>query len=71
MEAIADALARCSLFVTIGSSGAVYPAAGFVASVRRHARTVYVGPERPDNWGAFDECRLGNAGDVLPTLFEV
>jgi NAD-dependent deacetylase len=71
MEVIADALGRCSLFVTVGSSGAVYPAAGFVAAVRGHARTVYVGLERPDNAGSFDECRLGKAGDILPTLFDV
>jgi len=70
MDVIAGALGRCTLFVTVGSSGAVYPAAGFVASVRRRARTVYVGPERPDNAGTFDECRLGKAGDVLPSLFE-
>jgi NAD-dependent deacetylase len=71
MDVITDALDRCSLFVTVGSSGAVYPAAGFVASVRRRARTVYVGPERPDNGDTFDECLLGKAGDVLPTLFYV
>jgi NAD-dependent deacetylase len=70
MDRIAAALDRCSLFVTIGSSGAVYPAAGFVAAVRRRARTVYVGPERPDNAGSFDECRLGKAGEVLPSLFD-
>jgi NAD-dependent deacetylase len=70
MEAIAEALDRCTLFVTVGSSGAVYPAAGFVAAVRGRARAVYVGPERPDNADAFDECRLGKAGDILPTLFD-
>jgi len=70
MDVIADALGRCAMFVTVGSSGAVYPAAGFVASVAGRARTVYVGPERPDNAGVFDECRLGKAGEVLPTLFE-
>jgi NAD-dependent deacetylase len=70
MDVIARALGQCTLFVTVGSSGAVYPAAGFVASVGGRARTVYVGPERPDNAGAFDECRLGKAGDVLPSLFE-
>ena len=70
MDVIADALDRCSLFVTVGSSGAVYPAAGFVAAVKGRARTVYVGPERPDNGDAFDECRLGKAGEILPTLFD-
>jgi NAD-dependent deacetylase len=71
MDVIADALDQCSLFVTVGSSGAVYPAAGFVAAVKHRARTVYVGPERPDNADAFDECRLGKAGGVLPSLFDV
>ena len=69
LDAIGDALGACDVFVTIGSSGAVYPAAGFVAAVRGRARTVYVGPEAPDNARAFDELRLGKAGDVVPRLF--
>jgi len=65
-------LARCSVFVTIGSSGAVYPAAGFAARARHAgARTVYVGPEAPDNAELFDECRLGTATDAVPALFRV
>jgi NAD-dependent deacetylase len=71
MDAIAGELRRCDVFVTVGSSGAVYPAAGFVAAVRGRAKTVYVGPEAPDNAGAFDECRLGTAGEVVPALFAV
>ena len=71
MDLIGEALARCTLFITVGSSGAVYPAAGFVASVKGRARTVYVGPEAPDNAGSFDERLLGKAGAILPTLFEV
>lgn len=69
MDDIARALHACDVFVTIGSSGAVYPAAGFVAAVRGRARTVYVGPEAPDNATTFDECRLGKAGEAVPTLF--
>lgn len=74
MEAIARALDACDLFVTVGSSGAVYPAAGFVRAVRRRRDpplTVYVGPEEPDNARSFDEHRLGKAGAVLPGLFAV
>ncbi len=73
LDRIAAALEQADVFVTIGSSGAVYPAAGFVARVRAtgRARTVYVGPERPDNADSFDEIRLGRAGDVVPSLFEV
>jgi len=70
MDRIARALDACDVFLTVGSSGAVHPAAGFVAAVRGRARTVYVGPEAPDNATAFDECRLGGAGEVLPALFE-
>jgi NAD-dependent deacetylase len=76
LDRIARELDACDLFVTIGSSGAVYPAAGFVSAVRARARregppvrSVYVGPEEPDNATMFDECRLGKAGEVVPGLF--
>jgi len=79
MEEIGAAVAACDLFLTVGSSGAVYPAAGLVSHVRnfpsvrtgRFARTVYVGLERPENAHSFDECRLGKAGELVPSLFEV
>jgi NAD-dependent deacetylase len=70
LDEIAVALRRADHFVTIGSSGAVYPAAGFVASARQ-ARSVYVGPEAPENARAFDEHRIGTATQVVPALFEV
>jgi NAD-dependent deacetylase len=71
LDEIADALDACDVFVTIGSSGVVYPAAGFVRQVRSRpgVRAIYVGPEEPENAAAFDECRLGKAGDVVPALF--
>lgn len=72
LDAIGEALEECDVFVTVGSSGSVYPAAGFVSAVKhrlRPARTVYVGPEEPENAGAFDDIRLGKAGEVLPGLF--
>lgn len=73
LERIARALAGCDVFVTVGSSGVVYPAAGFVRAVKRRAsppaRAIYVGPEEPENAFEFDECRLGRAGDALPGLF--
>ncbi len=71
LDAIFAALAQCDLFITVGSSGAVYPAAGFVRQVRERggARSVYVGPEIPDNASDFGECRLGSAVQVLPSLF--
>jgi NAD-dependent protein deacetylase/lipoamidase len=76
MREIGQALEECDLFVTIGSSGAVHPAAGFVSHLRnvpnrrgRFARCIYVGLERPENAHSFDECRLGKAGDLVPSLF--
>jgi NAD-dependent deacetylase len=79
MDAIQRELDACDVFVTIGTSGAVYPAAGFVSSVRarsaRHLRAdpvcVYVGPEPPDNASAFDECRVGTAGEAVRALFQL
>jgi NAD-dependent deacetylase len=78
MDEIGTAVSNCDLFLTVGSSGSVYPAAGLVSHVRnfpsprtgRFARTIYVGIERPENAHAFDECRLGRAGELLPHLFE-
>jgi len=73
MDTIFAALSACDVFVTIGSSGAVYPAAGFVAAARRagRARTVYIGPEPPENARDFDECRIGKATEAVPPLFRV
>lgn len=78
MDRIFAELSECDLFVTIGSSGAVYPAAGFVSHLRHNptsrgnfARCVYIGLERPENTHSFDECRLGKAGELLPDLFHV
>lgn len=70
---IFERLEACDLFVTVGSSGAVHPAAGFVSHLRHlgYARCVYVGLEKPENAHAFDECRLGRAGELLPSLFRV
>ena len=77
MDRIYEELESCDLFVTVGSSGAVHPAAGFVSHLRHvpgprgFARCVYVGLERPENAHSFDECRLGRAGELLPGLFAV
>jgi NAD-dependent deacetylase len=75
LDTITRKVAACDLFVTVGSSGAVYPAAGLVREIRvrqsmgEQVRAVYVGLESPDNADEFDEVRLGKAGDLLPQLF--
>ena len=76
LDAIARALDACDVFVTVGSSGAVFPAAGFVRQVRsrsngRPVRTIYIGPEEPDNASSFDECRMGKATEAVPGLFDL
>jgi NAD-dependent deacetylase len=69
LDRIFQALEECTVFVAVGTSGVVEPAASFVAHVRGRARTIYVGPEEPANNFAFTDCHLGNAGAVLPELF--
>ncbi|MGH9689637.1 MAG: SIR2 family NAD-dependent protein deacylase [Candidatus Acidiferrales bacterium] len=66
MDDIFQALARCSVFIAIGTSGVVEPAASFVRRVRGRARTIYIGPEEPANRDSFTECHLGPAGQILP-----
>ena len=61
LERIEAALARASLFVAIGTSGEVYPAAGFVDAARRHgARTLEINLVRSGG-ERFDEVREGLA----------
>jgi NAD-dependent deacetylase len=71
MDRIYDELSRCTVFLCVGSSGVVYPAAGFVAQVRGRERTYYVGPEAPENAGIFDHVIEGAAGELLPEIFDL
>lgn len=67
MDRIAEALAGTALFVSIGTSGTVYPAAGFAARARGvGARTVELNLEPSENKGFFDEARHGPASVVVP-----
>ncbi|MFA5122162.1 Sir2 family NAD+-dependent deacetylase [Zavarzinia sp.] len=68
MERIYQALADCDLFVSVGTSGTVYPAAGFVAEVRRgrRAHTVELNLEPSHGHSLFAERRLGPASEVVP-----
>ena len=55
------------LFVAIGTSGAVYPAAGFVAEARAAGvRTCEINLEAADNADLFDEARYGPASEMVP-----
>lgn len=67
MDTIEAALAACDLFVSIGTSGAVYPAAGFVQSAKYHgAGTLELNLDPSDGSIFFDESRMGRAGDLVP-----
>ena len=67
MERIERALARADLFVSIGTSGAVYPAAGFVRlATAAGARTLELNLEPSAGTGWFDEARHGPAATLVP-----
>jgi NAD-dependent deacetylase len=69
MEGIYAQLEQATQVLVVGTSGSVYPAAGFVRIARQFgARTLYVGPEEPLNVQEFDEVLLGTACEVLPGL---
>lgn len=72
MERIFQALERCALFVSIGTSGHVYPAAGFVAQVlqRGKAHTVELNLEPSEGAGLFHETRSGLASQLVPAFVD-
>ena len=71
MDRIYDALRGADLFVSIGTSGAVYPAAGFVREAREMGlRTLELNLERSEGSYWFHETRQGRAGDLVPAWVE-
>jgi NAD-dependent deacetylase len=68
MERIYAALERCGLFVAIGTSGHVYPAAGFVEAVRSRAHTLELNLEPSKVVDAFLEHRTGRASELVPAF---
>ncbi len=71
MEAIYHALDEADLFVAIGTSGAVYPAAGFVRDAQAMGkRTCEINLEPADNFSLFDEARYGPASETVPAWVE-
>ena len=71
MDEISDALAACRLFVSIGTSGNVYPAAGFAQEARqRGAHVLELNLEPSLGASAFHEGRYGKASQVVPAWVE-
>ena len=67
MDEIDAAIGGCDLFVSIGTSGAVYPAAGFVDVARRAgAATLELNLDPSAGTAMFDEARHGPAGTLVP-----
>lgn len=67
MERILRALSECDLFVSIGTSGNVYPAAGFVReALAQGARTVELNLEPSEGASLFEEAIYGPASVVVP-----
>lgn len=66
MERIWSRLADCDLFVAVGTSGAVYPAAGFVTDTKhRGASTLEINMEPSENAAFFDRALLGPASETV------
>ena len=72
MERTYAALEACDLFLSIGTSGTVYPAAGFVEAARAlgRAHTVELNLEPSDGHSLFEERAYGPAGEIVPQFVE-
>ena len=71
MDEIMALLESCGLFISVGTSGHVYPAAGFVAQAASSgARTMELNLEPSMVHTRFDEHRTGKAGELVPLLVE-
>jgi NAD-dependent deacetylase len=67
LDEVFEALGKCDLFVAIGTSGQVYPAAGFVEMAHRNgARCLEFNLETTPTSPHFHESRTGPAGQTVP-----
>lgn len=67
MDLIERRLAECDLFISIGTSGTVYPAAGFKQmAAARGAETVELNMQPSPGYSGFDEARYGPASAIVP-----
>lgn len=71
MDRIYAALAGCDLFVAIGTSGTVYPAAGFIEEARAAgARTLELNHEPTEGTSRFSDAIHGKATEIVPDWVE-
>ncbi len=65
------ALEACDLFMSVGTSAVVYPAAGFIEiAAANGAATIEINPEPTPISRRVDHCLFGKSGEVLPRLIE-
>lgn len=71
LDEAADAIAAADLFVSIGTSGSVYPAAGFVAEARAiGVMTMELNLEPSENASLFTDAHYGQATQTVPAFVE-
>jgi NAD-dependent deacetylase len=71
-EVAAQAASQCDLFLTIGTSAVVYPAAGLPIAAKNHgAYIVEVNTEPTEISHKVDETLIGKAGEILPQLIAI
>ncbi|TVQ88789.1 MAG: NAD-dependent deacylase [Deltaproteobacteria bacterium] len=69
LEAVGEAVGRCDAFLIIGTSGLVWPAAGFAGLARRLGRPVILVNLEPTEQSSLATVELyGRAGEILPRL---
>ena len=69
MEEIYNAIDNCDVFIAIGTSGHVYPAAGLLGRAQMiGAHCIGINLDPPLNIDLFDEFHQGKAGEILPEL---
>lgn len=65
-----ETISNCELFISIGTSGVVWPAAGYPQLAKSAgALCIEVNPEPSEQSLIYDHVYRGNAGDVLPRMF--
>jgi len=68
---IENLLKKCDVFIIVGTSGSVYPAAGFAMTAKYFgAKTIAVNLDPPDNRTFLDEFYQGKASEILPSLLD-
>lgn len=71
MDEICDGIAHCDLFISIGTSGTVYPAAGFVSAASQvGAHTVELNLEPSEGVSVFHEASHGKATEIVPAYVD-